>query len=118
MQDPSLPSHVGFGNLNGDGFGIGWFPPEEQRERDPTPCVFTSITPAWNNENLTRLSQKITSPLIFGHVRAAYPGEQPAVARPKGVWDHDIDSCMKTCCQLLKCFAGTCTLFVIMLLQG
>lgn len=35
------------GNLNGDGFGIGWYSMEEQRDKDPTPCVFTSITPAW-----------------------------------------------------------------------
>jgi hypothetical protein len=46
-QDPSLPMHLGFGNLNGDGFGIGWFSPDERREADPSPCVFTSITPAW-----------------------------------------------------------------------
>jgi predicted glutamine amidotransferase len=39
--------HLGFGNLNGDGFGIGWFSTEERREVDPSPCVFTSITPAW-----------------------------------------------------------------------
>lgn len=71
-QDPSLPMHLGFGNLNGDGFGIGWFLPDQ--EKDPSPCVFTSITPAWNNENLSRLSRKIVSPLIFAHVRAAYPG--------------------------------------------
>ena len=36
--------------------------------------MFTSITPAWNNENLARLSAKIVSPLVFAHVRAAYPG--------------------------------------------
>ena len=41
---------------------------------DPTPCTFTSITPAWNNDNLGRLACKITSPLVFAHVRAAYPG--------------------------------------------
>lgn len=41
---------------------------------DATPCTFTSITPAWNNENLGRLSCKIMSPLVFAHVRAAYPG--------------------------------------------
>ncbi|EFJ51075.1 hypothetical protein VOLCADRAFT_116647, partial [Volvox carteri f. nagariensis] len=64
----------GHGNLNGDGFGIGWFSTDERRERDPTPCVFTSITPAWNNENLSRLACKIVSPLVFAHVRAAYPG--------------------------------------------
>ncbi|GIL70254.1 hypothetical protein Vretifemale_1091 [Volvox reticuliferus] len=44
--DPTLPFHLGHGNLNGDGFGIGWFSTEEHRERDPSPCVFTSITPA------------------------------------------------------------------------
>ncbi|KAL6762357.1 nucleophile aminohydrolase, partial [Haematococcus lacustris] len=72
--DPALPFHLGHGNLNGDGFGIGWFGTDERRDKDPTPCVFTSITPAWNNENLARLSCKIMSPLIFAHVRAAYPG--------------------------------------------
>ena len=73
-QDPTLPYHLGHGNLNGDGFGIGWFSTDERREKDPSPCVFTSITPAWNNENLSRLSCKIVSPLVFAHVRAAYPG--------------------------------------------
>lgn len=72
--DPNLPFHLAHGSLNGDGFGIGWFSVEERREKDPTPCVFTSITPAWNNENLARLACKIVSPLIFAHVRAAYPG--------------------------------------------
>ncbi|KAG2445688.1 hypothetical protein HXX76_000296 [Chlamydomonas incerta] len=72
--DPTLPFHLGHGNLNGDGFGIGWFNPDERRVQDPTPCVFTSITPAWNNENLSRLACKIVSPLVFAHVRAAYPG--------------------------------------------
>ena len=43
----SLCSH---GNLNGDGFGIGWFSAEGATPRtDPTPCTFTSITPAWCN---------------------------------------------------------------------
>ncbi|KAF8073182.1 Cndp1 [Scenedesmus sp. PABB004] len=74
LQDPSLPNHLGFGNLNGDGFGIGWYTPDELREGDPTPCMYKSITPAWNNENLARLSCKIISPLVFAHVRAAYPG--------------------------------------------
>ncbi|CAL8463359.1 g2893 [Coccomyxa elongata] len=78
-MDTSLPSHLAYGNLNGDGFGIGWFTSEASEGQsvgrvDPTPCVFTSITPAWNNENLGRLSCKIISPLVFAHVRAAMPG--------------------------------------------
>lgn len=52
IMDTSLPSHLAHGNLNGDGFGIGWHngsmdPP------DPTPCVFTSVTPAWSVVPLT-----------------------------------------------------------------
>ena len=41
-------NHLAYGNLNGDGFGIGWFAePARGRAPDPTPCVFTSVTPAW-----------------------------------------------------------------------
>ena len=65
---------TGHGYLNGDGFGIGWYSPEAQADGDPTPCMFSSIQPAWNNRNLERLANKIMSPLIFAHVRAAYPG--------------------------------------------
>jgi Cys-Gly metallodipeptidase DUG1 len=72
-NDSTLPFHLGYGNLNGDGFGIGWFAPETSRQ-DPSPCTFTSVTPAWNNENLNRLATKLESGLIFAHVRAAYPG--------------------------------------------
>lgn len=25
LLDPTLPQHLGHGNLNGDGFGIGWY---------------------------------------------------------------------------------------------
>ena len=55
--------------LNGDGFGVGWY-----AQTSETPCVFTSITPAWSNENLLRLSQHVETPCFFAHVRAASPG--------------------------------------------
>jgi len=58
------------GPLNGDGFGVGWY----ARGEDPTPCVFTSLTPAWSNRNLRRLAVHIHSPLFFAHVRAATHG--------------------------------------------
>lgn len=45
---PCGGNHLAYGNLNGDGFGIGWFAePARGRPADPTPCVFTSVTPAW-----------------------------------------------------------------------
>jgi len=56
--------------LNGDGFGVGWYAPEI----DLTPCVFTSITPAWSSRNLHRLAEKVRSTCFFAHVRAASPG--------------------------------------------
>lgn len=56
--------------LNGDGFGVGWYTPQNSA----TPCVFTSVTPAWSNENLLRLSGHVKSPCFFAHIRAASPG--------------------------------------------
>jgi glutamine amidotransferase len=57
--------------LNGDGFGVGWY----TGDADCTsPCVFTSLTPAWSNQNLRRLSEHVSTPLFFAHVRAASPG--------------------------------------------
>eukprot|EP00047_Mylnosiga_fluctuans_P012762 m.27711 g.27711 ORF g.27711 m.27711 type:complete len:1166 (+) comp4449_c0_seq1:65-3562(+) len=69
------------GYLNGDGFGLGWYPalssdedPALKLSRAVEPCVFTSTGPAWNNENLARLAKSITSPIVFAHVRAASVG--------------------------------------------
>ncbi|OBZ87421.1 putative glutamine amidotransferase DUG3 [Choanephora cucurbitarum] len=59
--------------LNGDGFGIGWYDNDPQDEIT-TPCIFTSVTPAWSNINLVRLAEKIRSPLVFAHVRASTSG--------------------------------------------
>jgi glutamine amidotransferase len=56
--------------VNADGFGLGWY----NLEVDFEPCIFTSIAPAEHNVNLARLSKKIQSHLIFGHVRAATLG--------------------------------------------
>eukprot|EP01102_Stenamoeba_stenopodia_P020171 TRINITY_DN7774_c0_g1_i2.p1 TRINITY_DN7774_c0_g1~~TRINITY_DN7774_c0_g1_i2.p1 ORF type:complete len:347 (+),score=59.20 TRINITY_DN7774_c0_g1_i2:166-1206(+) len=56
--------------INGDGYGVGWYVPHIE----PTPCVFVSTTPPWNNRNLMRLCRKIESTCIFCHVRAASPG--------------------------------------------
>lgn len=56
--------------LNGDGFGVGWY----VEPYDPVPCFFTSVTPAWSNNNLHRISGKIRSHCFFAHVRAATSG--------------------------------------------
>ncbi|TDL28637.1 N-terminal nucleophile aminohydrolase [Rickenella mellea] len=60
--------------INGDGFGVGWYDCVFDEELGCQPCIFTSVTPAWNNVNLTRLAEKIKSPLVFAHVRATTAG--------------------------------------------
>ncbi|RMH69996.1 MAG: class II glutamine amidotransferase [Gemmatimonadetes bacterium] len=56
--------------MNADGVGVGWYVPEI----DDIPCFITSVSPAWSNQNLKRLAEKIRAKLIFAHVRAASPG--------------------------------------------
>ena len=62
--------------LNGDGFGVGWYAPD-QHER---PALFRSITPAWNNANLRSLASVVSSPCVMAHVRAASAGMPVAEA--------------------------------------
>ena len=64
----SLNSPLGKETVNGDGFGVGWYPTGEQGAR---PALFHSTEPAWNDENLRELTSTIESPLFFSHVRAA-----------------------------------------------
>jgi glutamine amidotransferase len=65
LIDQSLHSRLGAETTNGDGFGIGWY------DAEPTPGVFRSIEPAWNDANLRELAAHVRSPLFFAHIRAA-----------------------------------------------
>jgi glutamine amidotransferase len=65
LIDQSLHSQLGAETTNGDGFGIGWY------DDKPTPGVFRSIDPAWNDENLRELCAHISSGHFFAHIRAA-----------------------------------------------
>ena len=65
LIDQSLHSELGAEATNGDGFGIGWY------DDQPEPGLFKSVEPAWNDANLRELSQHISSPLFFAHIRAA-----------------------------------------------
>ena len=65
LIDQSLHSRLGAETTNGDGFGIGWY------DAEPTPGVFHSVEPAWNDANLRELTGHVRSPLFFAHIRAA-----------------------------------------------
>jgi predicted glutamine amidotransferase len=61
----SLHSTLGAEPTNGDGFGLGWYGDR------PTPGVFRSTEPAWNDRNLREISAHITSPCVLAHIRAS-----------------------------------------------
>jgi predicted glutamine amidotransferase len=65
LIEQSLHSRLGAETTNGDGFGIGWY------GAFPTPGVFHSTEPAWNDKNLHELSEHISSSNFFAHIRAA-----------------------------------------------
>jgi glutamine amidotransferase len=65
LIDQSLHSELGAETTNGDGFGVGWY------DDQPTPGVFRSVEPAWNDANLLEVSRHVKSPLFFAHIRAA-----------------------------------------------
>jgi len=65
------PVEMTSGIVNADGFGVGWY----NRALDPTPCVYTNITPIWSDRNLPGLSKHIASDCIFANVRSATLGQ-------------------------------------------
>jgi len=53
--------------LNGDGFGVAWYPTDGLAQ----PGLFRSMTPAWNNINLANLAKVVSSHCVLAHVRAS-----------------------------------------------
>ena len=64
--DQSLHSTLGATTTNGDGFGIGWY-----SDAATEPACFKATEPAWNDANLRELAPRISTPLLFAHIRAA-----------------------------------------------
>ncbi|MFB2556171.1 class II glutamine amidotransferase [Herbiconiux liangxiaofengii] len=65
----SLHSPLGKETVNGDGFGLGWYPAGQTPGK--APALFRSTEPAWFDENLSELAHAVETPLFFAHVRAA-----------------------------------------------
>jgi len=65
LIDQSLHARLGATTTNGDGFGVGWY------GEGPTPAVFKSTEPAWNDRNLRELAAQVRSGLVFAHIRAS-----------------------------------------------
>ncbi|MFB7862657.1 MULTISPECIES: class II glutamine amidotransferase [unclassified Streptomyces] len=66
LIDQSLHSKLGVETTNGDGFGVGWYSPDND-----TPALLRDVGPAWNNRNLRELADHVRSSLFFAHIRAS-----------------------------------------------
>ena len=66
----SFHSHERDEPLNGDGFGLAWYP----AIRSSDPAIFRSTTPAWSNHNLREIARVTHTRCLLAHVRAATPG--------------------------------------------
>lgn len=64
LIEQSLSSRSTETPTNGDGFGVGWYGSR------PTPGLFHSIRPAWNDSNLRDLAAHVESRLFLAHIRA------------------------------------------------
>ena len=51
----SLNSPLGKETVNGDGFGVGWYP--THGTPGGAPALFRSVEPAWYDENLSELGR-------------------------------------------------------------
>jgi len=67
----SYEAREGIHGINADGFGLAWY----SLDISPDPGIFKSTHPAWNNNNLIHLSQKIKSSCFLAHVRASTVGD-------------------------------------------
>jgi predicted glutamine amidotransferase len=68
LVEQSLHSPLGKETVNGDGFGLGWYPADGNGGK---PWLYRSIEPAWYNENLRDIAGAVQSSVFFAHVRAA-----------------------------------------------
>lgn len=64
---PRLQEH---GVVNADGFGIGWYPPEDGAE----PARYRRNVPIWTDPNLPELAAAIRSRAVIAAVRSATAG--------------------------------------------
>ncbi|MEO0457300.1 MAG: ergothioneine biosynthesis protein EgtC [Cyanobacteria bacterium P01_A01_bin.114] len=62
------PKELEVALLNADGFGLGWYRPDE------APFVYRNILPMWNDGNLANLCRYVRSHSFVSNVRSATPG--------------------------------------------
>ncbi|MDB1090381.1 ergothioneine biosynthesis protein EgtC [Streptomyces sp. ACA25] len=79
-QQSWAPLRQRHGTVNADGFGIGWYPPEDGTE----PARYRRAVPIWADPNLPDLTRTIRSAAVLAAVRSATAGtsQDEAAAAP------------------------------------
>jgi glutamine amidotransferase len=67
----SYEAKEGSHGVNADGFGVAWYNFDISR----FPGVFKSTQPAWNDNNLIHISEKVRSACFLAHIRASTVGD-------------------------------------------
>ena len=63
------PQEMISGMVNADGFGVGWYAPEDEE-----PAVYRSNGPLWSDRSFAGIAPRIRSRAVFAAVRSATPG--------------------------------------------
>lgn len=61
----SIHSYQGKTDVNGDGFGLGWY-----SDANSGPGQYRDNLPAWNDSNFRSIAEHIVSPTFLAHIRA------------------------------------------------
>jgi gamma-glutamyl hercynylcysteine S-oxide hydrolase len=63
------PQEMMSGVVNADGFGVGWYVPEDEE-----PAVYRSNAALWSDRSFAGIAPRIRSRTVFAAVRSATPG--------------------------------------------
>jgi glutamine amidotransferase len=85
MEQSYRPRRQRYGNVNVDGFGVGWYPPGEEQ-----PVRYRRAVPIWTDANLPGVLAPAHTGAALGAVRSATPGmagnEEAAAPFTAGRW--------------------------------
>ena len=81
VRQALAPRELRHASLNADGFGFGWYAPDDE------PAVYLSTLPIWSDPNLGALARSLRADLWLAFVRAATPGQRVCVANTQPFHD-------------------------------
>ena len=64
------PSHLDVGNVNADGWGVGWYDPDV----GPEPARYRTATPMWADHRFAGIARHVRAAHVVAAVRNASPG--------------------------------------------